>query len=102
MNDNLKEDICCLVWPGTKRTDVPPSQIETCIPAELQYACCYWVYHLERVKAPSLHEDSVFEFLQSHIFHWLEALSLLGRSREMFHAITVLKRLIKVRSLEEQ
>ncbi|KAH7198934.1 uncharacterized protein B0J16DRAFT_360547 [Fusarium flagelliforme] len=95
MNVNLKEDICRLVWPGTKRTDVPPSQIETCIPAELQYACCYWVYHLERVKAPSLHEDLVFGFLQSHLFHWIEVLSLLGRSREMFHAITVLKRLIK-------
>lgn len=102
MNDNLKEDICRLVWPGTKRTNVSPSQIATCIPAELQYACCYWVYHLERVKTPSLHEDSVFMFLERHLFHWLEALSLLGRSREMFHAIMVLKRLIKVRSLEEQ
>lgn len=102
MDETLKEDICSLVWPGMGRKDVTSEQLASCIPNELQYACCHWVYHLQRVQDPSYHEEAVFMFLQRHLFHWLEALSLLGQSTESFHAVRVLTSLINVRCLKEQ
>ena len=97
MNESLKEDICHLIWPGTKRTNVSLSQISTSIPDELQYACRYWVYHLKRVKTPSLNEEVVFMFLREHLFHWLEALALIGRLKESFQSVKTLGTIIKVR-----
>ncbi|RBR24851.1 uncharacterized protein FIESC28_02341 [Fusarium coffeatum] len=95
MNDNLKENICRLVWPGIERTDIPASQVATCIADELQYACCYWVYHLQGVRNPSLHEEAIFMFLQKHFFHWIEVLSLLGRWKEGLQCVKTLRTIMK-------
>jgi hypothetical protein len=43
----------------------------------LQYACQYWVYHLDHSEARIV-ESLAFDFLKKHFLHWLEALSLMG------------------------
>ncbi|KAL9049231.1 MAG: hypothetical protein Q9162_007326 [Coniocarpon cinnabarinum] len=41
----LKEDICNLEMLGTRRADVRYPTVRDAIPAEVAYACRYWVYH---------------------------------------------------------
>ncbi|KDQ58361.1 hypothetical protein JAAARDRAFT_46862 [Jaapia argillacea MUCL 33604] len=46
------------------------------------YACSYWIVHLSNMKTCSNGLDrKMFEFLSKHFLHWLEAMSMVGRSR---------------------
>ncbi|KAJ4102542.1 hypothetical protein NW769_010164 [Fusarium oxysporum] len=95
MNISLKEDICDLVWPGTQRTEIPSLRVASCISDELQYACRHWAYHFQKIETPLINLDEVFVFLQKHLLHWLEALSLVGRFRESIQVIKILQTVIK-------
>src|SRR5215212_3717379 len=48
MSKCLRTDICGLQAPGTPRSTIDPKIIEDNLPPEVQYACLYWVYHVER------------------------------------------------------
>jgi len=83
MSRHLKQDICSLKLPGSIASEVDHSTIQRCLPLEVQYACRYWVDHLERSnvelresESESLH-NRVHAFLKEHFLHWLEALSLM-------------------------
>ena len=87
MSEKLTRDICGLDAPGALAKDVPNDRIEQCLPAELQYACRYWVQHLQRSKAKLLDGEQVHIFLKEHLLHWLEAVSLMGKTSEGVVAI---------------
>jgi hypothetical protein len=89
MSISLKQDICCLENPGVLVTNIESSQVEKCLPAELQYACLYWVQHLKRSGAQLY--DQVYQFLQDHLLHWLEALGWIGKTSEGILAIISLE-----------
>ncbi|EWZ28531.1 hypothetical protein FOZG_17744 [Fusarium oxysporum Fo47] len=80
MRGGLRENICGLSFPGTRRSTVDRSELEERIPPHLQYACMHWVYHhIEGY--PKLNDDNkVYDFLTTHFLHWLELMSLMGRS----------------------
>ncbi|KAH0551582.1 hypothetical protein GP486_007200, partial [Trichoglossum hirsutum] len=78
MSNSLRSDICCLRAPGTLAREVENSKIEQCLSADLQYACRYWVQHLQRSESQLFDNDHVHKFLRKHFLHWLEALSLSG------------------------
>lgn len=77
MNTSLKHNICGLPNYGTQRDDIDSRAINENLSADLQYACQYWVYHLDRSEARIV-ESLAFDFLKKHFLHWLEALSLMG------------------------
>jgi hypothetical protein len=89
MSISLKQDICCLEAPGVLVTNIESSQVEKYLPAELQYACLYWVQHLKRSGAQLY--DQVYQFLQDHLLHWLEALGWIGKTSEGILAIISLE-----------
>lgn len=104
-NQRLREDICGLKMPGRLREDVDRRKIDSCLPSEVQYACLYWVYHLEgsAVRLPDgqalpfLHDGhQALQFLQHHFLHWLEVLSLIGRISESIGLIDELQSLVDV------
>ncbi len=74
MSEKLKKDICNLHLPGALASDVDDDQIEQFIPEELQYACSYWVQHLQESKNPLSDNGDVHHFLRRHLLCWLEAL----------------------------
>ena len=82
MSRTLRKDICNLGHAGTNISTVEPSQVRQCIPEEVQYACSYWIQHLEKSDVELADHDFVHTFLQGHFLHWLEALSLIGRMSE--------------------
>lgn len=96
MSDKLARDICGLRAPGALARDVQDDRIEQCLPAELQYACRYWVQHLQRSEATLLDGEQVHIFLEEHLLHWLETLSLMGKTSEGVHAIISLESLVIV------
>jgi hypothetical protein len=96
MSDSLKENICDLKSPGTLRAEIDRKTIDDNLPAEVQYACSYWVYHLERSGNQISDQGSVDVFLSEHFLHWLEALSLMGRLHESIAMISVLRNFTNV------
>ena len=94
MSENLKRDICGLCAPGRLASSIDSSLVKQCIPAELQYACRYWVQHLQMSKADLRDNSQVHIFLQKHLLHWLEALSLMGITSESVHMVTDLESMV--------
>lgn len=96
LKSNLKENICHLKMPGTRRAEVSPETIIASLPAHIQYACRYWVHHLEQSKSCITDTDQVHWFLTHHFLHWLEALCFMGRISESIQMIHTLQARVTV------
>jgi hypothetical protein len=92
----LKKDICNLQRPGALLSEIDSQVVDVYLPAEVQYACRYWVYHLEQSKSSIYDEDQVHVFLRAHLLHWFEAMSLLGNTSESITMITALQSILEV------
>ena len=97
MSTSLKEDICKLDAPGVLVVEVDNSRVEQHLPPEVQYACLYWVEHLQKSSVQLHDNDQVHRFLQTHFLHWLEALSWMRRLSEGILAIRSLESIALVR-----
>ena len=100
----LRKNIYTLPHVGSKSKDITvpsPDPLEG-----LRYSCVYWARHVCQVclqldvqrNGTQLY-DQVYQFLQAHLLHWLEALSLIGKTSEGILAIFSLEALIPVRLL---
>ena len=97
MSSSLKQDICGLGTPGVLVTDVDSSRVEQCLSPEVQYACLYWVQHLQKSGAQLYDNDlQAYEFLQEHLLHWLEALGWTQNISEGIIAISSLETMVRV------
>ncbi|KAF3911997.1 hypothetical protein AA313_de0207915 [Arthrobotrys entomopaga] len=78
LSESLKENICNLKCPGAMCSDLS-DEVEVNVTLEVQYACQYWVSHLEQCKNSLSEEDKkqVYSFLKEHLLHWLEVMNLL-------------------------
>lgn len=90
MSASLKQDICGQNTPGVLVADVESTQVEQCLPPEVQYACLYWVQHLQKGNAQLYDNDHVHRFLKGHLLHWLEALSWMRKVSDGIYAIASL------------
>ncbi|KAK6519299.1 hypothetical protein TWF281_003134 [Arthrobotrys megalospora] len=96
----LHQNICRLESFGKLRTEINATTVNDYIPADIQYACSYWVYHLEMSKVRIRDQDQVHRFLQRHFLHWLEVLSIIGKSSESIVQIRGLLPLVDSDSTE--
>ncbi|KAJ0129240.1 Uncharacterized protein HZ326_27665 [Fusarium oxysporum f. sp. albedinis] len=97
MRSALHENICSLSFPGTRRYTVDSSELEECMPSQLQYACMHWAYHYMGGDPKSNDNDQVHDFLTTHLLHWVEAMSLLGRIKECLDSLGSLARWLENR-----
>jgi hypothetical protein len=96
MSNKLKRDICDLDAPNALAANLRSDQMAQCLPAELQYACRYWVQHLQRSGTP-LHDDGpIHSFMRHHFLHWLEALSLMRNTPDVLVMVRTLESMITV------
>jgi hypothetical protein len=86
----LRKDICNVKRPGMLRKEINGQVIDVCLPAEVRYACRYWVSHLEQSNSSIYDHGQVHVFLREHLLHWLEAMSLLGNAADSITMITTL------------
>jgi hypothetical protein len=96
MSTSLKQDICGLAAPGMLVTDVESSRIERSLPPAVQYACLYWIPHLQKSGSQLHDNDQVHQFLREHLLHWLEALGWMQKVSEGIHAIASLESITAV------
>jgi hypothetical protein len=94
MFNSLKRDICDLRAPGALASKADNSRVEQCLPADLQYACRYWVQHLQRSRARLCDNSQVHTFLREHFLHWLEALSLIAKTSDSVQMVTNLQSMV--------
>lgn len=95
--EGLKQNMCDLSGPGTLRSEIDQRTIDRYLQPEVQYACRYWVYHLEQSKGCIRDGDLVYDFLQKYFLYWLEALSLIKEASKSIPMISSLQSLIEVR-----
>lgn len=93
----LKKDICNLGAPGVSLSQVDRQTIDRYLPSEVQYACRYWVHHLEFSGTSIQDDDQVYAFLQTHFLHWLEALCLIGSIHSSLSMLQILRDRCQVR-----
>ena len=98
----LRKNICGFEMLGAPVSKVQ-DDINHYLPIHVQYACHYWVDHLERTNYNSRIEvglcdnGQIYIFLQTHFLYWLEALSLMGKISQGIIIITKLERMLQVR-----
>ncbi|KAL5598560.1 uncharacterized protein BROUX77_006394 [Berkeleyomyces rouxiae] len=81
--------------PGTKRADIESDTIQNHLPSELQYACLYWVGHMQNGEILLDNISDVLQFFREHFLHWLEAMSLMGRASETLKMLRTLQAILK-------
>jgi hypothetical protein len=94
----LRQDICGLEGPGVLRSEIDNGVVASSLPPELQYACRYWTRHLIQSKEHIVDGDATHIFLQKHLLHWLEAMSLIRESSQCVHLLDSLQALTSVSS----
>ncbi|KAH8653107.1 WD40-repeat-containing domain protein [Tricladium varicosporioides] len=93
-SNGLRKDICDVQEPGKFRNEIGKATITDHIAPDLEYACLYWIFHLQQSGQHIVDGDEVYNFLCVHFLHWLEALSLVGRISESIDLIGILQSLI--------
>jgi hypothetical protein len=96
--EGLRQNMCKLPNLGTLKSGIDEQKRAICSSPELQYACCYWVHHLEQSDHHIHDGDPIHLFLQEYFLYWLEAMSLIGEAYKCIHIINRLQALAKVRS----
>ncbi|KAG8677613.1 hypothetical protein FPOAC1_003637 [Fusarium poae] len=100
--ETLQPDICHLKMPGTPRSTLKPEFINACIPHEVQYACLYWVNHQVVAGLGPNDATRIFKFLKRHLLHWVEAMSLLGRTFQITNLMRELQSAIPIESTGDE
>lgn len=98
MSQTLK-DLCEMHAPGSQASQIESSRVQEYLPPEVQYACLYWVQHLQRSSSHAYNSEEAHRFLQAHLLHWLEALGWMGKTSEEIQAILTLEVYIQVNYL---
>ncbi|KAF8430253.1 vegetative incompatibility protein HET-E-1 [Tirmania nivea] len=73
----LHENICNLPELGVLVTDISGDVIQQYIPLHIQYACRYWLGHFQQGNPRKEDIRTIRRFLEEHLLHWLEVLSLI-------------------------
>jgi len=92
----LREDICAINNPGTRRAKVAKSTVHDSLLEAVAYACRYWVQHVVDSGERVTDDGVVYPFLQNHLLHWMEALSWLGRASDIIHGLRALRSVTNV------
>jgi hypothetical protein len=98
----LRQDMCSLSKPGASRSEIKEETVTSNLPPELQYACHYWVKHLTRSQRSIADGDAVHVFLQMHLLHWLEAMSLMGETYQCVRLLGRLQAIVAVSITAQQ
>jgi hypothetical protein len=102
MFKTLRRDIFGIKLPRFSIKDVRQPRPNPLAAAE--YACVYWVDHLQESERNKVYDFSfndrgpVDEFLQQKYLYWLEALSILGGVSSGIQVMQKLEMLLQVRS----
>jgi hypothetical protein len=93
---SLREDVCGVIGPGTRRADIAKSAVHASLPEAVAYACCYWVQHVVNSGKQIKDDGAIHRSLEKHMLHWIEALSWLGKASDVAHSLKALQSIVNV------
>ena len=96
MSGHLRRNMCNLRQPGTRVSDIPRSDVDKSIPFVVQYACRYWVYHLQRSDVDPGEHPGIVDFFHTRFLSWLETLALTGRVADGIVMVQLLENILPV------
>ena len=96
MSDMLRRDIYGFRDPGATVAQTSRENLVFRLPAELQYACRYWVDHVQRSGLQFYDDGIVHCFLQKYLLYWVETLSWIKQTSEGIRAIALLETMVNV------
>jgi hypothetical protein len=96
MTKALRKNICQLATPSSQASEIEDHELTYYLPADLQDACKYWVDSVKKGEFILYDDGAVYKFCREHFLHWLEALSLMGRTAEGISMITELGSMVSV------
>ncbi|RYN82211.1 hypothetical protein AA0119_g13444 [Alternaria tenuissima] len=96
MLKHLRRDMCNLQDPGARTADLSQIEVDRHIPAHVQYACRFWVYHCQRSDVDTSSSSDIKAFFHKHFLHWLESLALLSRVSEAVDMVYTLDSMFPV------
>ena len=107
MNKHLRVNMCDLEEPAPHYTELEGlgERIAEKIPRELQYSCLYWASHLAQAGQGARTPEIVkffIEFMENHVLHWLEVLSLVDRLYTALGSIRAVEAWWQVRFLSHR
>ncbi|VUC37918.1 unnamed protein product [Clonostachys rosea] len=99
----LEQDPCRLGKVGTSIESVSEALVQKHIDRTVRYACQYWIEHLEEtVDSPQITQEmqpsdyrTAQQFFESHLLHWIEALSLMQMIDSAIASLQKLQALLK-------
>lgn len=102
MAKHLRKNMCRIRQPGTRTKDISKLEVDNHISYVLQYACNYWIYHLQQSDVNPREHPGILEFFQSRLLFWLEALALIGRLSDGLSMIRILDSLLVSQSPKQK
>ncbi|KAL9005217.1 MAG: hypothetical protein Q9188_001977 [Gyalolechia gomerana] len=99
MSSSLRTNMCGLPSSGTLKAEIDPTVSEDTFSPAVQYACRHWGDHAVKGSLVMNDHGSVHNFLQNHLLHWLECMSLIGRISEAIAALINLASMAEVGDL---
>lgn len=91
MADHLYRNMCDLMRPASRVSDIPQSDVDSKVPFAVQYACRYWFYHLEQGGVNPQEHPGIADFLEARFLFWVEALTLIGRLADGITMVRILE-----------
>jgi hypothetical protein len=88
LDETLKKNICNLT--------LVVCDTYGSLPEDLSYACLFWIEHICTISDDDLIVTHLDRFLHRHLLHWLEAMSILRRSRDTITLLDSLLGWVKV------
>lgn len=98
MSIHLRRNMCNLQQPGTRASQISKSDVDKNIPLPVQYACRYWVYHLQQSNVDPIDHPSIQDFFKTQFLFWLEALSLVSRLSDGIIIVKILEVMLTISS----
>ncbi|OPB36260.1 hypothetical protein A0O28_0110360 [Trichoderma guizhouense] len=90
----LRKNICRLREPGKRTRDILASDVDNHVSQVLQYACKYWMYHLQQSNVNPREHSGTLEFFQTRFLFWIEVLALIGRLSDGINMMRLLESIL--------
>lgn len=103
LNSYLHQNLCN-IERGDSKSMVIEEAVDNLIPAYLKYAAIYWGTHLSLIAGGTAHPALISELhtlTTTHILHWLECLSLIGKLHLAVDSLRKTALFILVRGMSE-
>lgn len=100
MRECLKRDILSSEVEGRPLCERDVKNTHKALPAELQYACRQWVYHLEQGDYTFGDDKLLYDFLRLNFLYWLEVLAILKLTSECLKMVSKLQSIVRSRYIK--